>query len=89
MYLERRAALHWYHRRRVSAEDRIPFARKIGLGTIIVGISVIIKACFQYAAEQTGNQTMDVIGTVALTVGGVIGIAIIFYALMKYNKGIF
>lgn len=83
------STLHWYHRRKVSEEDRIPFGRKIGLGTIIVGSSVILKACLQYAAEKSGNQTMDTIGTVAMAIGGLIGFIIIIYALMKYNKGIF
>ena len=83
------STLHWYHRRNVSEEDRVPFGRKIGLGTIIVGASVILKACLQYAAEKGGNQTMVTIGTVVLAVGLVIGFAIIIYALMKYNKGIF
>jgi hypothetical protein len=31
------SSLHSYHRSRVSEEDRIPFGKKVGLGTIIIG----------------------------------------------------
>ena len=29
--------LHRYHRKRVSDEDRLPFGRKVGTGTVIAG----------------------------------------------------
>ena len=34
------SSLHSYHRSRVSEEDRIPFGKQVGLGTIIVGIGI-------------------------------------------------
>ena len=37
------STLHSYHRKRVSEEDRIPFGKRIGLGMIIIGVSVIIS----------------------------------------------
>ena len=36
------SSLHSYHRHRVSEEDRIPFGKQVGLGIIIVGISIIV-----------------------------------------------
>ena len=36
------SSLHSYHRHRVSEEDRIPFGKQVGLGTMIVGIGIII-----------------------------------------------
>ena len=36
------SSLHSYHRSRVSEEDRIPFGKQVGLGTIIVGIGIIV-----------------------------------------------
>ena len=49
--------LHYYHRKRVKKEDIIPFGKKVGIGNIIIGITM--------------------------------GITIIFYAMFRYNKGIF
>ena len=81
--------LHSYHRKRVSEEDRIPFGRMVGIGTILVGLSVIIKASLQFASAKVDNTVLDTIGTVCLAAGLVIGLAIIIYAMFKYNKSIF
>ena len=35
------STLHRYHRDRVSEEDRIPFGKKVGLGTVIIGAAFI------------------------------------------------
>ena len=44
------SSLHSYHRYRVSEEDRIPFGKQVGLGTIIVGIGIIIFGIFSRMA---------------------------------------
>ena len=81
--------LHRYHRKRVSEEDRIPFGRKVGSGTIIIGCSVIAKACSQFTAEKLSMPWLETLGTVILIAGLAIGFALIIYALIKYNKGLF
>lgn len=83
------STLHRYHRKRVSEENRIPFGRKVGLGSIIVGCSVILKACFQFVAEKQNILLLNTLGTVILIVGLATGFAIIIYAMIKYNKGLF
>ena len=83
------STLHRYHRKRVSEEDRIPFGRKVGLGSIIVGCALILKACFQFAAEKLNILLLDKLGTIILIVGLAAGFAIIIYAIIKYNKGLF
>ncbi len=80
------STLHSYHRHRVSEEDRKPFGRLVGLGTILCGVGIIILGISAFA-----------IGTYAFTItGGIIfgvlfatGMGISFYAMIKYNKGIF
>ena len=81
--------LHRYHRKRVSEEDRLPFGRKVGTGTIIAGCSIIAKACFQFASEKMNMPVLDTAGTVILAAGLIIGFAIIILAMTKYNKGLF
>ena len=79
--------LHRYHRKRVSEEDRIPFGKKVGLGTIIVGITIILSACLQYAGAKTGNAVFQTIQTVVLITGFIIGFAIILLAMEKNQQG--
>ena len=83
------SSLHSYHRHRVSEEDRIPFGKKIGLGTIIIGLGIIIFSGLSAAALYTENDTFVLIGTAIMIAGMVIGLAISFRAMIKYNKGIF
>ena len=80
--------LHSYHRRRVAEEDRLPFGRRVGAGTIIVGASLIVKVVLQFVAEKAENPALDTIGTVILAAGGLVGFIIIILAMMKYNKGL-
>ena len=80
--------LHSYHRKRVAEEDRFPFGRRVGAGTIIVGCVLIVKVVMQFAAEKAVNPALDTIGTVILGAGGLVGFIIIILAMMKYNKGL-
>ena len=83
------STLHSYHRNRVSEKDRIPFGKTVGLGMIIIGISMIIMGALSFMATILQNNVYLNLGTAALIVGLVIGLGISFYAMMKYNKGIF
>lgn len=83
------SSVHWYHRTRVTEENRLPFGRMIGLGTIIIGASIVIFACLTFAAQQTQIELFTIIGSVIVIIGIVIGLALSLYAMLKYNKGIF
>ena len=84
------SSLHSYHRKRVSEEDILPFGKLVGIGNIIIGIAVMIYGGIIYAKElTTNNSVLDAVANVILIVGLVIGLGISFYAMKKYNKGIF
>ena len=83
------SSLHWYHRHRVSEEDRKPFGRLVGLGTLIIGLAMIVFGVLFLIFEQTNLAFLVVIGTVELIAGIVAGMIVSFYAMIKYNKGIF
>ena len=83
------STLHFYHRHRVSEENRIPFGKQVGLGTMILGISIIIFSILSTLTLYTENNIFILIGTAALIVGIVAGLIISFKAMIKYNKGIF
>ena len=83
------STLHWYHRQRVKDEDRKPFGRMVGIGTILIGAAAMIYAGLSYAAFVTGSPLFTTIGTGILVVAVIIGLGMNFYAMIKYNKGIF
>lgn len=83
------SSLHSYHRHRVKAEDVLPFGRMVGLGTIIIGGGVMLFSCLSAIALYTQNDALTIVGTVIMLITMVIGIAIAFSAMKKYNNGIF
>ena len=46
------SSLHSYHRHRVSAADVKPFGKLVGLGTIIIGVSVALFGTFMFISEN-------------------------------------
>lgn len=83
------SSVHWYHRRRITEENRLPYGRMIGLGTVICGVSIAIFGCFSFLTEKTTNELFIIIGSVLLIIGIVIGLALNLHAMVKYNNGIF
>ena len=83
------STLHSYHRHRVSEENRIPFGKQVGLGTMILGISIIIFSILSTLTLYTENNIFTLIGAVVLIVGIIVGLIMSFKAMIKYNKGIF
>ena len=83
------SSLHWYHRHRVTEEDRKPFGRLVGIGTLIIGASLIVFSALYLIFDKTQNSVLVTIGTVELITGVIVGLVLSFYAMIKYNKGIF
>lgn len=75
-------SIHWYNRRKVSKENQIPYCRLHGLGSIIIGSSMIVSSIVQ----AFGNIGLGGLITLA---GIFIGFALMLYAQFKYNRGIF
>ncbi|MBQ9993686.1 MAG: hypothetical protein IJP17_03135 [Clostridia bacterium] len=82
-------SIHWYHRHRVSAEDIKPFGRLVGAGTLTIGISIAIYGGLAFIADRLHSELYTIIGSVIVIIAIVIGLAVMFYAMIKYNKGIF
>ena len=83
------SSLHWYHRQRVTEENRKPFGKLVGLGTLIIGLSMIVFGILFLIFEQTQIQAFVVIGVIELIVSIIVGMIVSFYAMKKYNGGIF
>ena len=83
------SSVHRFHRHRLTEEDKAPFGRLVGLGTLIIGIAVIALGCLSLLTERTQNELFVLIGSVIVVIGILIGLAMSLYAMFKYNKGIF
>lgn len=83
------SSLHSYHRHRVSEEDRIPFGKKVGLGTIIIGVGIVLFSGLSAVTFYTENDAFILVGSAIMIVAIAIGSVISFRAMIKYNKGIF
>lgn len=83
------SSLHWYHRQRVTEDDRKPFGRLVGLGSLVIGLSLVVFGLLTFAGERLQSDLCVLIGTVILVVAIVAGLALSLYAMIKYNKGIF
>ena len=83
------SSLHWYHRQRVTEENRKPFGKLVGLGTLIIGSALVISGILFWISEVTATELWLIIGCVITVVGIVVGLVLSFYAMIKYNKGIF
>lgn len=81
--------LHSYHRNRVSEEDRLPFGKKVGLGTVICGSSLSTFGILHAITYFSEKPIFTIIGSAILVAGLITGLVISFAAMKKYNKGIF
>ena len=61
----------------------------MGLGTIIVGIGIIVFSVLSSVTLYTENDIFILVGTAVLIIGIILGLVISFRAMIKYNKGIF
>lgn len=82
------SSIHWYHRQRVSKADRKPFGKLVGLGTLVIGVAMILFGILYFVYEKTASQPLIIIASVELLVDIVVGMGLSFYAMIKYNKGI-
>ena len=76
------SSIHWYNRRKVTKENQNKYCIAMGSGTLIIGLSFVVSSFIQaFISIETGAF---------IIVGGVlIGLALMLYAQIKYNRGIF
>jgi hypothetical protein len=67
----------------------LPFGKLVGLGTIIIGASAVIGGGVMYLAVSMQQEIYTTVAYIIFGLGLVVGLAISFHAMIKYNKGIF
>ena len=76
------SSIHWYNRRKVLPEDVPSYGKVMGIGTIIIGASLMLTAVLQMLFEAEALYSITVAGTV-------VGLGFMLYGQIKYNHGIF
>ncbi len=81
--------IHSYHYKRVKEEDKLAFGKLVGIGSIIIGIALIIAGILMAIKFFTAVLVLEIVAESISVVGLVFGITLCFYAMFKYNKGLF
>ncbi len=76
------STIHSYNRRKVSEKDIPKYSRAVGIGTLIIGVAMIMNFVL-CLLEWTAAAPIVMIPAI------VTGLAFVLYAQFKYNKGIF
>ncbi len=74
--------IHWYNRRKVTKENQKAYCMFVGLGTLIIGVAMIVAAVIQALGSIAT-------GGIVICIGFLIGMILILYAQFKYNRGLF
>lgn len=76
------STIHWYNRTKVSQENLKTYAKIMGIGTFIMGFSFVVNSILL--------MIFEIEKLYYISLGGIgIGILIMLFAQIKYNKGIF
>ena len=81
--------LHSYHYKRVREVDKKVFCKLVGSGTLIIGCSIFVSSILLLVKYFTAVAVLEHVAMGFSITGLVVGLAICFYAMFKYNKGIF
>lgn len=80
--------LHSYHIRNIKEEEKIHFGRLVGIGTIIIGVLLIVYGFLNAMYAIIKNDQIVITSNIILVIGLIIGICICLFAIKKYNKKI-
>ncbi len=76
------SSIHWYNRTRITKENSKKYGETMGLGTIIIGVSLTITVILQIIFDIGSLWIITLVGVI-------IGLVFLLYGQFKYNKGIF
>ncbi|MBO5092398.1 MAG: hypothetical protein J6C61_07955, partial [Clostridia bacterium] len=62
-------SLHSYHRDNVKEEDKKPFGRRVGAGTITIGASLVIYGVLMLLSELLAVPVLTTVALIIMLVG--------------------
>lgn len=75
------STIHSYNRRNVQEEDIPKYGKVVGIGTLIIGIALVVSFITTFWSE--------LIMPFILLPAVIVGLAFMLYGQFKYNKGLF
>ena len=82
------STIKYRHRKRVAPENLLTFGKLVGGGTIIVGVAFLISGVLVLLSELKANPALENAGGIVTIIGAGVGLLLMFFAMIKYNKGI-
>ena len=83
------STLKRHHRHRVAEEDKLAMGKVVGAGTLVMGCSIILFGILSFLSQKLQISVLNIVATAMIIVGFVVGIVLIIYGIIKYNKGLF
>ena len=80
------ASIHWYNRRKITEEIRPKYGKLMGTATLIFAGGIIVFAILNMLAK---TRIVTLVGVSIVLASAVACVALMLYAQIKYNKGIF
>ena len=80
------STIHWYNRTRITEQTRHKYGKLMGSGTVVIGGGLIVSAILNMVIK---SNILSIIDSAVILAAVVIGIGLMLYAQIKYNKGIF
>ena len=75
------STIHSYNRRRIKEEDIPKYGKIVGAGTLVIGVSLILGFIVSFWSEEI--MGFIIVPTI------IVGLGLVLYGQIKYNKGIF
>lgn len=82
-------SIHSYHRNRLKEEDKAIFGKLMGIGSMICALGIIVAGLLSLIASLIDKQVLITVGSCVVGVSLFMGIGIMIYTTIKYNKGLF
>lgn len=76
------SSIHWYNRRKVAAKDRPAYGRCMGAGSTAIGGSLLFTGILQLAHPAEVWYWITLLGVI-------LGLGMMLYGQIRYNRGIF
>ena len=83
------SSLHSYHIKNIKEEDILPFGKRVGIGNIIIGTSIILYSVIMAIFETLKIKILLAASIFVLLIGILIGVVIALRAIIKYNYSLF
>lgn len=80
------SSIHRYNRMRITEETCKKYGRLMGIGTVVIGLGILFEGVTNLLFKD-GRYYFFKISILVSAV--IVGISIMLYAQIKYNKGIF